>query len=59
MAWGARLADLPEVGEALRERFDVVLLDEYQDTSVAQRDLLRHFSAMIRERARTHSHGGR
>ena len=24
----------------LRERFDVVLLDEYQDTSVAQRDLL-------------------
>jgi DNA helicase-2/ATP-dependent DNA helicase PcrA len=41
MAWGARLADLPPVGEALRERFGVVLLDEYQDTSVAQRDLLQ------------------
>lgn len=40
MAWGAQLAALPEVGAALRERFDVVLLDEYQDTSVAQRDLL-------------------
>ena len=41
MAWGARLAALPEVGEVLRDRFGVVLLDEYQDTSVAQRDLLR------------------
>jgi DNA helicase-2/ATP-dependent DNA helicase PcrA len=41
MAWGAQLAALPDVGEALRERYDVVLLDEYQDTSVAQRDLLR------------------
>ncbi len=41
MAWGARLATLPEVQEVLRERFDVVLLDEYQDTSVAQRDLLQ------------------
>ncbi len=40
MAWGAALAQLPEVRESLRERFDVVLLDEYQDTSVAQRDLL-------------------
>ncbi|WP_082554283.1 ATP-dependent DNA helicase [Aeromicrobium sp. Root495] len=40
MAWGARLAQQPGVAEALRERFDVVLLDEYQDTSVAQRDLL-------------------
>lgn len=40
MAWGAQLAALPEVGQALRERYDVVLLDEYQDTSVAQRDLL-------------------
>jgi DNA helicase-2/ATP-dependent DNA helicase PcrA len=40
MAWGAALAQLPEVRDALRERFDVVLLDEYQDTSVAQRDLL-------------------
>ncbi len=41
MAWGARIAALPEVGEVLRDRFGVVLLDEYQDTSVAQRDLLR------------------
>ncbi|TSD65764.1 ATP-dependent DNA helicase [Aeromicrobium piscarium] len=41
MAWGARLAQLPEVQQSLRDRFDVVLLDEYQDTSVAQRDLLR------------------
>ena len=41
MAWGARLALLPEVGAVLRERFGIVLLDEYQDTSVAQRDLLQ------------------
>lgn len=41
MAWGARLAQLPEVQQSLRDRFEVVLLDEYQDTSVAQRDLLR------------------
>ncbi|MFJ9416057.1 UvrD-helicase domain-containing protein [Streptomyces sp. NPDC101227] len=30
----------PEVGQALRDEFRVVLLDEYQDTSVAQRLLL-------------------
>ncbi|WP_432095060.1 UvrD-helicase domain-containing protein [Streptomyces sp. bgisy100] len=30
----------PEVGRILREQFSVVLLDEYQDTSVAQRLLL-------------------
>ena len=30
----------PEVGRILREEFHVVLLDEYQDTSVAQRILL-------------------
>ncbi|MFS0884283.1 UvrD-helicase domain-containing protein [Aeromicrobium sp. 179-A 4D2 NHS] len=41
MAWGAQLATLPEVQQSLRERYDVVLLDEYQDTSVAQRDLLQ------------------
>lgn len=41
MRWGAELAAMPEVGADLRSRFDVVLLDEYQDTSVAQRDLLR------------------
>ena len=40
MAWGAALSEVAEVREAVRERFDVVLLDEYQDTSVAQRDLL-------------------
>ena len=38
----ARLADrFPEVGVAERERFAVVLLDEYQDTSHAQLVLLR------------------
>ena len=41
MRWGAQLATMPEVGADLRSRYDVVLLDEYQDTSVAQRDLLR------------------
>ena len=33
--------DHPEVGEAERDRFRVVLLDEYQDTSQAQVELLR------------------
>ncbi|MGZ5388935.1 MAG: UvrD-helicase domain-containing protein [Aeromicrobium sp.] len=56
MAWGAELAALPEVGEALRERFEVVLLDEYQDTSVAQRDLLKSlFSGADEESGRGHS----
>lgn len=41
MAWGAALAESTDVQELLRERFSVVLLDEYQDTSIAQRDLLR------------------
>lgn len=37
----ARLAEeCPEVGAAERERWGVVLLDEYQDTSVAQRRAL-------------------
>ena len=37
----ARLAtECPEVGEIERGRFKVVLLDEYQDTSVAQALLL-------------------
>jgi DNA helicase-2/ATP-dependent DNA helicase PcrA len=41
MRLGARLAEeCPEVGEALRAQYRVVLLDEYQDTSVAQRRLL-------------------
>ncbi|MER6515746.1 MULTISPECIES: UvrD-helicase domain-containing protein [unclassified Streptomyces] len=41
IALSARLATTrPEVGALLREEFKVVLLDEYQDTSVAQRLLL-------------------
>ncbi|MFD4259437.1 UvrD-helicase domain-containing protein [Streptomyces sp. NPDC058534] len=40
IALSARLAGLPEVGRLLRDEFRVVLLDEYQDTSVAQRVLL-------------------
>lgn len=42
MAGGARLGiECPEVGAVLRERFGQVLLDEYQDTSVAQRLMLQ------------------
>ncbi|MFE0823899.1 UvrD-helicase domain-containing protein [Streptomyces sp. NPDC058847] len=40
IALSAQLAGLPEVGRLLRDEFRVVLLDEYQDTSVAQRMLL-------------------
>ncbi|WP_323378852.1 ATP-dependent helicase [Streptomyces smaragdinus] len=41
IALSARLAeDHPAVGDRLREEFRVVLLDEYQDTSVAQRRML-------------------
>ena len=41
VALAARLAEgLPDVGAAERDRFRVVLLDEYQDTSVAQRRML-------------------
>ncbi|MFJ8462545.1 UvrD-helicase domain-containing protein [Streptomyces swartbergensis] len=40
IALSARLAKIPEVGRDLRDEFRVVLLDEYQDTSVAQRVLL-------------------
>ena len=41
IAGAFRLAtEHPEVGRAERERFKVVLLDEYQDTSVAQARLL-------------------
>ncbi|ROQ95969.1 DNA helicase-2/ATP-dependent DNA helicase PcrA [Streptomyces sp. 2132.2] len=41
IALSAQLATTrPEVGQLLREEFKVVLLDEYQDTSVAQRLLL-------------------
>ncbi|MEW2298660.1 UvrD-helicase domain-containing protein [Streptomyces sp. NPDC006655] len=40
IALSASLARMPEVGRLLRDEFRVVLLDEYQDTSVAQRVLL-------------------
>ncbi|MCK8434574.1 UvrD-helicase domain-containing protein [Streptomyces sp. D2-8] len=40
IALSARLGGIPEVGSVLRDEFRVVLLDEYQDTSVAQRVLL-------------------
>jgi DNA helicase II / ATP-dependent DNA helicase PcrA len=41
MAHAARLATaVPQVGEQLRGRYRVVLLDEYQDTGYAQRILL-------------------
>ncbi|MFI6036953.1 UvrD-helicase domain-containing protein [Streptomyces sp. NPDC051315] len=40
IALSAQLAQIPEVGRVLRDEFRVVLLDEYQDTSVAQRILL-------------------
>ncbi|NYV78752.1 ATP-dependent helicase, partial [Streptomyces sp. UH6] len=43
IALSARLARTrPEVGAILRDQYRVVLLDEYQDTSVAQRILLSH-----------------
>jgi DNA helicase-2/ATP-dependent DNA helicase PcrA len=41
MALGTRLAEqVPQVGQIEREKYRVVLLDEYQDTSVAQRRML-------------------
>lgn len=57
MAWGAALAlQRPEVGELLRERFQIVLLDEYQDTSVTQRKMLQGlFSGPDEGHGRGHS----
>ncbi|MFD1948269.1 ATP-dependent DNA helicase [Nocardioides aestuarii] len=54
---GARLAsEQPEVGAAEREKFRVVLLDEYQDTSVAQAVMLsRLFSGAAAEGGRGHA----
>ncbi len=54
---GARLAmQRPEVGVAEREKFSVVLLDEYQDTSVAQALMLgRLFSGETHEGGRGHA----
>ena len=56
MAWAARLAtEIPQVGLTQRERFAVVLLDEYQDTSSAQATLLRAlFSGTEPEHGRGH-----
>ena len=45
MAWGAELSEIDDVATELRGRYDAVLLDEYQDTSVAQRDLLQNLFA--------------
>ena len=48
-------AECPEVGELERDRFGVVLLDEYQDTSVAQADLLSQlFSGPDADHGRGH-----
>lgn len=54
---GARLASQrPEVGAAERTRFKVVLLDEYQDTSVAQAIMLgRLFSGPDAESGQGHA----
>lgn len=42
MSRGARLGiECPEVSSIMRERFGTVMLDEYQDTSVAQRLMLQ------------------
>ncbi len=42
IALAARLADeCPEVGQSEREKYRIVLLDEYQDTSVAQALMLK------------------
>ncbi|HET7385345.1 MAG TPA: UvrD-helicase domain-containing protein [Nocardioidaceae bacterium] len=56
IALAADLAERrPEVGQAQRDAFKVVLLDEYQDTSVAQAHLLgRLFSGPSPERGRGH-----
>ncbi len=56
IALAARLArECPEVGEAERGRYRVVLLDEYQDTSVAQALMLSGiFSGPDRDRGLGH-----
>jgi DNA helicase II / ATP-dependent DNA helicase PcrA len=54
---GARLAsEQPEVGAVEREKYRIVLLDEYQDTSVAQATMLsRLFSGDSAETGRGHA----
>ena len=56
IALGARLAsEQPDVGVAERSKYRVVLLDEYQDTSVAQATMLsRLFSGASAETGRGH-----
>jgi DNA helicase-2/ATP-dependent DNA helicase PcrA len=56
IALGARLAsEHPEVGALERDRFKVVMLDEYQDTSVAQAVMLsRLFSGPTGDAGRGH-----
>lgn len=56
MARAARLAvEIPQVSAVQRERYAVVLLDEYQDTSSAQATLLRAlFSGATTEDGRGH-----
>ncbi|MCW2784509.1 MAG: UvrD/REP helicase [Marmoricola sp.] len=57
IALGARLAaEQPEVGALERARFKVVMLDEYQDTSVAQATMLaRLFSGADQASGRGHA----
>ena len=57
IALGARLAsEHPEVGQAERDKYRIVLLDEYQDTSVAQAIMLsRLFSGDSVEAGRGHA----
>ena len=57
MSVAARLAQAhASVGESQRRRFRVVMLDEYQDTSHAQRVLLRSLFGEGRDGAEPHSH---
>ncbi|MFI6844731.1 ATP-dependent helicase [Kitasatospora sp. NPDC050467] len=43
------LAERPEVGQELRQRYDVVFVDEYQDTDPSQVRLLRRLAGEGRE----------
>lgn len=44
LSWGA-LLKIPEVAKVLRDQFDHILVDEYQDTNTLQADLLESMSA--------------
>jgi DNA helicase-2/ATP-dependent DNA helicase PcrA len=57
IALAARLAEeCPEVGQIERAKYRIVLLDEYQDTSVAQALMLKRlFSGPIRESGLGHA----